>query len=213
MPRDNRMLAALLAWALALLALNLSAYIPGENELLLFIRPQVALALVAIPLALGSKESRKTFRTFTKNTTKKIAPITIIAIGAAQLVGISTLLLYPPDTYYINILKQLAPSDAWDLMIKLALTWVVVAPVEEIFFRGVIHTWLRQVLPSRPSAAFSSIIFAVSHLDPWRFLPTVIIGYATAVVLERTKTIMSSIVVHGLNNSAALVLALFWLYP
>ena len=213
MPRDARILALFLAWALALLALALSAYIPGENELLLFIKPQIALALVALPLALGSRELRKIFRRPAKNAIKKIVPVIITAIIAAQLVGISILLLYPPDTYYLNILTQLAPSDTWDLAAKLVLTWFIVAPIEEIFFRGVIYNWLRQILPYRPSAFSSSIIFAVSHLDPWRFLSTVIIGYAAAMALERTKTIMGSIIVHGLNNSVALVLALFWFYP
>ncbi len=89
------------------------------------------------------------------------------------------------------------------------LTLGVLAPFcEETLFRGFLYSSLRRTLSVLPSMIISAALFAGLHLDAGGFLPLFVLGCLFAFVFERTKSIVPSIVAHGLWNSGTFTLVL-----
>ncbi len=86
--------------------------------------------------------------------------------------------------------------------IMLFLVLAVLTPIaEETFFRGFLYRLLRKRLPVWAAASLSAAGFAALHgvpaLFPWLFY----MGVVFALVFERTRSIYSSIMLHGLANA------------
>lgn len=85
--------------------------------------------------------------------------------------------------------------------------FVLVAPIaEEVFFRGYMLRFLEE--RSRPTAAIvaTSVLFAVTHLNPAGMPVYLAIGVVLAVIYRRAGTLVAPIVAHVCFN--ALVLAM-----
>jgi membrane protease YdiL (CAAX protease family) len=85
----------------------------------------------------------------------------------------------------------------------------MLAPVaEELYFRGLIHGWLK----SRGSAFWlrvliSSTLFALAHFDSFAVaVSSLVLGLANAVLYERSRTIWVPIAMHAFTNSFAVTL-------
>jgi membrane protease YdiL (CAAX protease family) len=88
----------------------------------------------------------------------------------------------------------------------LLLTAGVMAPIwEEILFRGLIYPYLRQRLSMWPAALISGALFSVCHWDIPMIMQLLVIGTVQAVVFERTRSLTTAIVTHGLWNSGMLI--------
>jgi membrane protease YdiL (CAAX protease family) len=103
---------------------------------------------------------------------------------------------------------HLPGSDA--LLVGLMLTRaVILAPIgEELLFRGVFFSWLRQRHSLPVSALVSSTLFSAVHTYPRLYLFAFLYGLGACWVRERTGQVGSLIVVHVLNSTALLALAL-----
>jgi membrane protease YdiL (CAAX protease family) len=97
----------------------------------------------------------------------------------------------------------------------LALNFIVtllgaglLAPVaEELFFRGLIHRWLRARWGFWPAVLISSAIFAAGHADSIGVVASsFVLGLVLAAVYDRSRSLWLSIAVHAANNSFAVVL-------
>jgi len=105
-------------------------------------------------------------------------------------------------------LKGIGPST-------IALVFVVaavVAPiVEEALFRGVIYQWLRGRIGIWPAVGLDGLLFASAHLVSgvaglWKLLPVLfVMGCLLAVVFQRTRSLLASMLLHGANNGLAVV--------
>jgi hypothetical protein len=61
----------------------------------------------------------------------------------------------------LNVLLARQPMDQWLLYL---VTACVVGPfVEELFFRGLLYSWVRQGLPAWATIALTSVLFASMH--------------------------------------------------
>jgi membrane protease YdiL (CAAX protease family) len=92
------------------------------------------------------------------------------------------------------------------------LTIGVIAPIcEEALFRGFLYPSLRRVMNVPLAMLLSASLFSLAHLDVGAMLPLFALGCVFAFVVEKTKSIVPSIVAHGLWNSGTftLVLVLF----
>jgi membrane protease YdiL (CAAX protease family) len=84
-------------------------------------------------------------------------------------------------------------ASAW----QLPLVLVLLAPVcEELAFRGFILTGLRQRFHPGTAILLSSVLFAVSHLNVFQFLPTFILGVILGVVATRSRSVLPGILFH-----------------
>jgi len=83
----------------------------------------------------------------------------------------------------------------------LLINSVIVAPiVEEILFRGIIHSRIKSDFSPGTSLIFSSLIFAISHYNPSRIIRTFLYGLLFGSVYDRSGSLIFSIIAHSLIN-------------
>ena len=81
------------------------------------------------------------------------------------------------------------------------LAVAVITPiVEETAFRGFIYGWLRQRIAVTPAAAISGVVFGISHANLVLLLPLSIFGIMLALIAERSRSILPTMVVHASFN-------------
>ncbi len=91
----------------------------------------------------------------------------------------------------------------------------VLAPIsEELFFRGLLHTWgMKYLQKFWVRALISSTLFGLAHLDSAGVtLSAFIMGWVIAWMYERTQSILMPIVVHIATNSTAVTFLYFSLW-
>lgn len=78
---------------------------------------------------------------------------------------------------------------------------VVQAPLaKEILFRGVILGGLLAHRTRSRAIVWSAVLFAVTHLDPWRYPPALILGLVFALWVVQTGSLLPAILGHALTN-------------
>jgi membrane protease YdiL (CAAX protease family) len=93
-----------------------------------------------------------------------------------------------------------------------ALRLVLLAPLaEELLWRGVVYSGLRQRLPPAAAAVVSSLAFAAWHLcsgwtQPYALVIQYVFGIAACWLVERTRSLWAGFLLHALGNLGALTL-------
>lgn len=101
-------------------------------------------------------------------------------------------------------------SFSW-LSLAISLLAIAVLPAfsEELYFRGLIHTWLQPRMRLVARLLVSSGIFSLAHADSVGVMVgALILGLISAAAYERTKSLWLSILIHFFTN-AVVVLVLF----
>ena len=103
------------------------------------------------------------------------------------------------------------PNGVGLLLLALLVTAVAAPICEESFFRGMLFRLLRDRVPVWAAVLLSAAAFGLAHASPavsWALLPTFLfMGIVLAVVYERTGWLTNSILLHGLSNAIATVVA------
>lgn len=142
-----------------------------------------------------------------------VAVITILAMGWCPLVLAGTVMLItalspdiilPEHSTLQSLEDTSAPQVQWFLWIGAA----VVAPVcEELFFRGILQSFLFRELRRRGLAiVMTAGAFALVHMSVAQTLPALfLMGVLLGVLYERTGSVVSVMAVHALFNIKTLV--------
>ena len=133
-----------------------------------------------------------------------------LAIGLAfQQVGIKTAQ---------HTIVRTAETDPIILLALVPLSYLVIAPGEELLFRNVVQKSLRETFSPVAGVVIASAIFAAVHLPAYSSpgqslvatLDTLVIIFVLALVLgtvyERTGNVVVSMLVHGTFNAIAFAL-------
>ncbi len=107
-------------------------------------------------------------------------------------------------------LLQVVSQEAWGWRVAAVVSAALLAPLaEELFYRGLVQSWVRKRLGGRPWPAvlITSAAFAACHYNqlqavPGLFLLSVGLGY----VYERTGRLAAPILMHGLFNAVMMYL-------
>ena len=92
------------------------------------------------------------------------------------------------------------------------LGYGVAAPIaEELLFRGCVLEGLEPILGRAGALAFSSVLFAVGHVDPAHIAFALAAGFAFGLVFQAGRSIAVAIVAHAVANLISLALA--WVLP
>ena len=77
-----------------------------------------------------------------------------------------------------------------------------IAPVvEELLFRGVLQNALKRKVGTRGGILLSACLFSLMHPQlPLGFLPLMVLGIVFGILAETRKSLVPSIVAHGINN-------------
>jgi membrane protease YdiL (CAAX protease family) len=99
------------------------------------------------------------------------------------------------------------PAHAGAFAANLVLFAVIAPFVEELTFRGAGQSLIRQFLPRVPTILLVGLAFGLAHGLVEALLVLVPFGIALAVLRDRTDSVYPGMIVHGLFNGTALVLA------
>ena len=93
----------------------------------------------------------------------------------------------------------------------LFLAVVIIAPIgEEILFRGFLQRFLEKHWKDITKAVLvTSLFFALIHFNPYWTIQIYILGIFLGYLSWKTKSVIPSILLHGLNNGTAFILSLF----
>ena len=84
----------------------------------------------------------------------------------------------------------------------------VIAPLlEEILFRGLLQNALSKRLPVWAAIALSALVFGAMHMDFYAMPPLLLMGVIFGVIYHLTGSLRITIVLHMINNAAALALS------
>ena len=108
-----------------------------------------------------------------------------------------------PLSFQKNLLEIQLIRGYAEAPLGLAALVLVPALCEELFFRGFVLTGLYAHYGPRWALLGSSVLFAVSHLNPWQFLPLLVFGLFLGTLVHWTHSIYPAIVAHGINNLTA----------
>jgi len=90
----------------------------------------------------------------------------------------------------------------------LAITVVILAPLgEEILFRGFLQKLLEESWQDITRAVLiTSLFFAFIHMNPVWVIQIYFLGVVLGYLAWRTGSILTSLILHSLNNGTALIL-------
>ncbi len=117
---------------------------------------------------------------------------------------------FAPEYIREHALLQVVSEAAWGWRLAAVVSAALLAPLaEELFYRGLVQSWVRQRLGGRPwpavliaSAAFAACHYNQPQAVPGLFLLSVGLGY----FYERTGRLAGPILLHGLFNAAMMYL-------
>ncbi|MDY7082583.1 MAG: type II CAAX endopeptidase family protein [Halobacteria archaeon] len=131
------------------------------------------------------------------------ASFSFITVASVNLAGISTL----PS---MAVKSPINPPTLFLMMIPLSI--VVVAPAEELFFRGVLQTYIGKVTSSRNAVLVAGGLFALVHVPNYLALPSAlamvimttvifVVGLGIGYAYESSDSLYVAIGVHAVYNS------------
>lgn len=117
-------------------------------------------------------------------------------------------------TPYNPQLDFLAPGGfSWPALFGMLATGGLIAPLaEEVFFRGLIHRWLRQRMRFWPAATLSALLFGVVHVEISVAGAAFLLGLLLAWLYERSGSLWAPITVHIINNAVKIIFLYIILY-
>ena len=133
------------------------------------------------------------------------------AIGLNHLLTVAMIWqerIFPQPRMLRSILENfLDYRDALDLGLLLILAAGIVPVCEEVLFRGFLQSGLIRLMESAPKGIIASaFLFAGFHLDPWRFVATLVLGLWLGFLAHRSRSLLPPIIAHAANNLLAITL-------
>lgn len=108
----------------------------------------------------------------------------------------------------VNEFIEEAFEELFTVPIIAILTITVVAPIyEEIIFRGIILQGMAKRINPAAAVIFSSLFFAIMHLNVVQGVNTFILGSILGFVFLKTRSLYASIFGHFINNTLGILLA------
>jgi membrane protease YdiL (CAAX protease family) len=97
-------------------------------------------------------------------------------------------------------------------VVSLVLIGIIPGLMEEIFFRGIILNGFVRRYPRGKALLMSALLFGLTHLNPWQFVPAFILGLVFAWIAVRTRSISLCVFMHVFNNTAGIAAARYGEY-
>ena len=109
----------------------------------------------------------------------------------------------PVEQAAVNTIRS-APS--WYGRLALGAATVVLAPVaEEVLFRGIIYTWIKNLGFPQLAIWGTSLLFAIMHFNVQTILALLLLALILTLLYERTGNLLAPIAAHSLFNALNLV--------
>ena len=107
-----------------------------------------------------------------------------------------------PEEY--NFVAQFGKSRGMAKTLLFFILAVMTPVIEEIFFRGLIHSVLKRAFSIHGAIIISSSVFAVTHVYPEVVIISFLMGCSLAWLRERDKSLLGSMIAHTTVNGLSL---------
>jgi membrane protease YdiL (CAAX protease family) len=99
-------------------------------------------------------------------------------------------------------------SFSWPFALTSIIGAGILAPIaEELYFRGLLHTWFQAHMSFWPRVLISSLLFSLGHIDTFGVVvSSFVMGIVIAVAFERSRTLWLPIAIHVTTNLFAVIL-------
>jgi sodium transport system permease protein len=159
--------------------------------------------------------ARLTGRSFTGMVGLRRPPATALLgallIGAsawAVVAMLSEWLVPVPKDVLEQMRKALLPGDGTrGLAASLLLVAATPALCEEVLFRGVVLRGLATRLTPLGAIVTTGLLFGMFHLNVWKLLPTALLGIVLSWVAFESRSLVTSMIVHFINNAVLVTLS------
>ena len=129
----------------------------------------------------------------------------LVELSLVVLLGVATSWMETPQ-WYDDMLRNMYGTE----LIGSAVTVCVAAPLlEELLFRRVILSGLLRRMRVWKAVAWSSLLFAVAHLNPWQAVPAFAMGCLFGWIYARTESYWTTVVLHFVNNALTIAVVAF----
>lgn len=136
-----------------------------------------------------------------------IIPVLVLVLIA--VIWIISLLGYEPPPQ--PVVEMFLAADKKRILIFLTIMVSIIGPfAEELFFRGFAYNAVKKKLGFSGAILITSGLFAILHADVVGFFPIFVLGLLLAYLYEKTGSLIPSITVHILHNSATISLLLLF---
>lgn len=117
--------------------------------------------------------------------------------------GVIVELFYPMSPSDVQPFTEMVLQASSPIQLAvLFLFGVIMAPcAEELYFRGLLFTVLRQNLGLGGGIVISGMVFGLLHFDLPRLLPLMIGGMALAILYHKSKSLYAPMIAHGVWNA------------
>ena len=174
------------------------------TEILLIVSPAFMYA------AANHYNLRKTFSLLPISASTALLSVMIASAGFV-LVGMITALqeyIFPRSPAYQAVWEVVLQKFlAVPVGVTLAVVAVLPGVCEELFFRGFILCGVRQRCSNDFAIILVGLLFGAFHFDPYRFLPTSLLGMLFGYLVVKTGSLVPGMIAHAVNNSVAMLLA------
>lgn len=204
-----------LLWILIIIVITFFAVlVGGAIGVLIGARTELFLleAVIIIPafiFAVANKYSLVQIFRLRKVSVQVIVLSIIIGIALAIVsdeIDRIVQIFFPMPEYLQNALAAaLKMETISDFVIIIFSTVVIAAVVEEMLFRGFIQTSLEHHSDVTKAVMSTAVLFVVFHFNPWWSIQMMIIAIILGVLAWKSDSIIPTIIMHGVNNSMALV--------
>ena len=195
-------------------ALLLMVYVGGlsalKNPVMGVVIPQIFIGLLPILACIYIKaDMKKVFHIQMPNIRHLLGAFLLWLGTGSGVLLLSNLLsmIFPNDSQVLND-EYMAILEGIPFAGGLFLMAFLPAVCEEVMFRGYILTTMKQKMTLWGAIVLVSLLFGMSHLSLIKLLPTMLLGIALAYAVEQSESIVSSALMHFLNNG----LSVFVLY-
>jgi membrane protease YdiL (CAAX protease family) len=97
--------------------------------------------------------------------------------------------------------QTLRLARTWGNRAVLGVVTILLAPLaEELLFRGVLYSWLKQAGFPRVAVWGTALVFAAVHVNAITFVPLMVLALVLAALYERTGNLLAPIAAHALFN-------------
>lgn len=84
--------------------------------------------------------------------------------------------------------------------VSVLILGVLVPVAEELLFRGLVYTKLKELCKPKTAIFLSALLFGIYHFNLPQFLYAALIGLVLAFVYDRMKSILAPVILHGTAN-------------
>jgi len=106
--------------------------------------------------------------------------------------------------------KMLTATSSPDLLYFVLITWILVGPCEELFFRGFVQETFTAWKGPFAGIMAGAILFGLAHFSPllwFRTIPSALLGLIYGIAYAKRRSLVPVSVAHSLNDTIGFVLA------